>query len=103
MHTYCSYFYYPIYNNDHLFELDKFKFKILLYVVLFNDPIIKKIIRYSAISTGEDEENIVVLSGTVFQEIVVWSPFRKSNGSNILHRLKKHEVRSTNYSSIVVK
>lgn len=42
---------------------------------------------------GEDEENIVVLSGTVFREIVIWSPFRSSNGSNILHRLKKHEVK----------
>lgn len=102
MYTYYTYFYYPIYNSDHLFKLDKFKFKIL-YVVLFNDPINKKIVRYSATSTGEDEENIVVLSGTVFQEIVVWSPFRKSNGSNILHRLKKHKVRSTNCSSIIVK
>lgn len=62
-----------------------------------------KNIRYSATSTGEDEENIIVLSGTVFREIVIWSPFRKSDGSNILHRLKKHEVRRTNYSSIVVK
>lgn len=49
-------------------------------------------IRYSATSLGEDEDNIIVFSGTVFQEIVIWSPFRRSNGSNILHRLKKHEV-----------
>lgn len=55
-----------------------------------------KIIRYSATSIGEDEENVIVFSGTVFREIVIWSPFRRSNGLNILHRLKKHEVISKN-------
>jgi len=50
--------------------------------------------RYSATSIGEDEENIIVFSGTVFREIVIWSPFRKSNGLNILQRLKMHEVRN---------
>jgi hypothetical protein len=50
--------------------------------------------RYSATSLGEDKENIIVFSGTVFREIVIWSPFRRFNGSNILHRLQKHEVRS---------
>lgn len=52
-------------------------------------------IRYSATSIGENEENIIVFSGTVFREIVIWSPFRRSNGSNILHRLQKHEVKNT--------
>jgi len=52
-------------------------------------------IRYSATSIGEDEENIIILSGTVFREIVIWSPFKRSNGLNILHRLHVHEVRNT--------
>ncbi|VVC31561.1 Hypothetical protein CINCED_3A019551 [Cinara cedri] len=51
----------------------------------------EKCILYSATSTGEDETNIIIFSGTVFNEIIIWSPFRKSNGSNILHRLQKHE------------
>lgn len=50
--------------------------------------------RYSATSIGEDEDNIIVFSGTVFREIVIWSPFRRSNGFNILHRLQRHEVRN---------
>lgn len=50
--------------------------------------------RYSATSLGENIENIIVFSGTVFREIVIWSPFRRSSDSNILHRLQKHEVRS---------
>lgn len=54
-----------------------------------------KINRYSATSLGEDKENIIVFSGTVFREIVIWSPFRRCNGSNILHRLQKHEVSIT--------
>jgi len=56
-------------------------------------------IRYSATSIGEDEETIIVFSGTVFREIVIWSPFRRSNGLNILHRLQMHEVR--NYLFII--
>lgn len=61
--------------------------------VLFYLVILITNIRYSATSIGEDEDNIIVFSGTVFREIVIWSPFRRSNGSNILHRLKKHEVK----------
>lgn len=56
-------------------------------------------IRYSATSIGEDEETIIVFSGTVFREIVIWSPFRRSNALNILHRLQMHEVR--NYLFII--
>ncbi|XP_025209201.1 WD repeat-containing protein 6-like isoform X2 [Melanaphis sacchari] len=51
----------------------------------------ERCILYSATSTGGDEENIIVFSGTVFKEIVIWSPFRRSNGLNILHRLQLHE------------
>jgi len=64
----------------------------MCYCLVF---LLMKIIRYSATSLGEDEENIIVFSGTVFREIVIWSPFRTSNGTNILHRLKKHEVKYT--------
>lgn len=56
--------------------------------------------RYSATSIGEDEENIIVFSGTVFREIVIWSPFRRLNGLNILQRLQMHEVRNNNYNFI---
>lgn len=54
-------------------------------------------VRYSATSIGKDEETIIVFSGTVFREIVIWSPFRRSNGLNILHRLQMHEVRNHLY------
>lgn len=60
-------------------------------------------IRYSATSIGEDEENIIVFSGTVFREIVIWSPFRKSNGSNILHRLQGHEVSNTYIATFMIR
>lgn len=67
------------------------------FVILF-----KKNTRYSATSLGEDKENIIVFSGTVFREIVIWSPFRRSGGSNILHRLQKHEVRHTSFCMILL-
>ncbi|XP_050428277.1 uncharacterized protein LOC126838155 [Adelges cooleyi] len=48
-------------------------------------------ILYSATSVGEDIDNTIIFSGTVFREIVIWSPFRRHNCTNILHRLQKHE------------
>ncbi|XP_075211583.1 tRNA (34-2'-O)-methyltransferase regulator WDR6 isoform X2 [Lycorma delicatula] len=53
----------------------------------------EKCILYSAFIIGDDvEKNLIVLSGTVYKEVLVWAPdFRKNeNSKTVLHRLKGH-------------
>ncbi|KAK2709753.1 hypothetical protein QYM36_013431, partial [Artemia franciscana] len=49
--------------------------------------------RYSGHIEGEDVSNMVLFAGTVFQEILIWSPTLQNSSATcrVLHRLKGHQ------------
>lgn len=57
-------------------------------------PYIVSNYRYAGSVSGENYENAVVFSGTVFQEVLIWKIKANINNeySEVLHRLKGHKV-----------
>lgn len=54
----------------------------------------EKCILYSSLICHENWQDLIVLSGTVFSEVLIWWP-AKSDGKfccNVLHRLQGHKV-----------
>lgn len=51
----------------------------------------EKCILYSAFICGHRLKELVILSGTVFSEVLIWRPDKKSK-SPVLKRLQRHKV-----------
>ncbi|XP_065560001.1 tRNA (34-2'-O)-methyltransferase regulator WDR6-like isoform X3 [Artemia franciscana] len=53
----------------------------------------EKCLLYSGHIEGEDVSNMVLFAGTVFQEILIWSPTLQNSSATcrVLHRLKGHQ------------
>lgn len=50
--------------------------------------------RYAGTISGQNYENAIIFSGTVFQEILIWTLNNNADNqySEVLHRLKGHKV-----------
>ncbi|XP_073990783.1 tRNA (34-2'-O)-methyltransferase regulator WDR6 [Rhodnius prolixus] len=78
-----------------------YKFNILLETVTCKFKCEELCVIYSGKIINTEWNDIVVLAGTVFQEIVVWNYCPESGKTRILHRLKGHKgvIFSVNYDS----
>ena len=50
------------------------------------------------VANNDERRQIVVLSGTVFQEILIWQATASDADAPVLHRLKGHKVRRNFFS-----
>lgn len=75
------------------------------FIILFSNYCLQLDVRYCGLFVGTDWEAAAIFSGTVFKEILIWCPNENSSqkgegsASEVLHRLKGHDVSYVHNSS----